>query len=325
MAKGNTINYSLRLNKAVDRELFLSALTSLSSLFDFKKFRYVGMGGPFMEEYRLLHNRLGIQDLISCEKDPDTHLRQKFNSPFNSIGCVHSAIEEYYANESIEGNFIIWLDYTEPSNLRENILFFCSVVCSVKTEAFVRITLNASPTSLGDPKINKDEENKQTFIQAYRLESFKSRMHDLSPADLSEADLVTSKYGALVLKCLLLKAEKEISTIGEMRIAWILSTFYADGQPMVTALAYVYNLDSPTNFELALNTIKNWEFRSDPFHPIRFDLPSLSTRERLFLEKHLDGSASLDYNFEKSSIGQDIIISFRNFHKFIPHFSRIDL
>ena len=57
---GSSLPYRLRPNKAVDRELFLSLLMRLTPKLGLEKYHYVGLGGPFLEDFRLLHSRIGI-------------------------------------------------------------------------------------------------------------------------------------------------------------------------------------------------------------------------------------------------------------------------
>ena len=53
MSAGSSLPYRLRPNKAVDRELFLSLLMRLAPALSLEKYHYVGLGGPFLEDFRL--------------------------------------------------------------------------------------------------------------------------------------------------------------------------------------------------------------------------------------------------------------------------------
>src|SRR4051812_19769363 len=97
VSAGGSLPYRLRPNKAVDRELFLSLLARFAPKLGLEQYHYIGLGGPFLEDFRLVHSRLGIGRragrgrigrLTSVESDKDVHLRQVFNSPIESIECV---------------------------------------------------------------------------------------------------------------------------------------------------------------------------------------------------------------------------------------------
>ena len=67
MSKASSVAYRLRPNKAVDRELFVSLLGRLAAALKIENQRYVGLGGAFLEEFRLLHARTGIVDMVCVE------------------------------------------------------------------------------------------------------------------------------------------------------------------------------------------------------------------------------------------------------------------
>ena len=90
MSTGSSLPYRLRPNKAVDRELFLSLLMRLSPILSLEKYQYVGLGGPFLEDFRLVHGRLGLSRMTCLESEEEVHKRQVFNRPIASIECVLS-------------------------------------------------------------------------------------------------------------------------------------------------------------------------------------------------------------------------------------------
>ena len=95
MSSGSSLPYKLRPNKAVDRELFLSLLTRLASILKIESHQYIGLGGAFLEDFRLIHARLGIDDMICLEIEENVHKRQCFNRPVDCITCIHNSLENY--------------------------------------------------------------------------------------------------------------------------------------------------------------------------------------------------------------------------------------
>ena len=81
MGAGSSLPYRLRPNKAVDRELFLSLLMRLAPRLHVEKYHYVGLGGPFLEDFRLVHARLGLATMTCVETEEEVHKRQLFNRP----------------------------------------------------------------------------------------------------------------------------------------------------------------------------------------------------------------------------------------------------
>jgi len=165
MSGGSSVPYRLRPNKAVDRELFLALLVRLASKLGLDKHHYVGLGGPFLEDFRLLHSRIGIGRkrrgrtigrLTCVESELEVHKRQRFNRPVASIKCVHSTLETYLDQTTFTTPAIIWFDFTAPGGIASQIQRFATTVGTVPVGSVLRVTLNADPGSLGEPPSGKD-------------------------------------------------------------------------------------------------------------------------------------------------------------------------
>lgn len=315
MSSGSSLPYKLRPNKAVDRELFLSLLGRLAATMTIEKYRYVGLGGPFLEDFRLIHARLGINDMKCVEVEENVHKRQNFNRPVECIECIHNTMEDYIDSVDFEKPVIIWFDYTEPGKITEQIERFARTITIVPTNSILRVTLNSNPSSLGKPINSHDD------IQQWRLDRFHGRLGSLFPSGLKAEDMTHKNYGKSILHVLKLAVEKETLSINQKKIVWSLSTHYADGQPMVTATLIVCSDDDEEIEEL----VKAWEFYSTPDNPFLLDMPTLSTLERLTMESCTDASARLGYDLPKSEMGVDPFESFKKFYRVFPHFSRVEL
>ncbi len=331
MSAGSSLPYRLRPNKAVDRELFLSLLTRLAPNLSLEKYRYVGLGGPFLEDFRLVHARLGLSKMTCVEAEEQVHKRQQFNRPVLSIECVHKTLEDFLDGHDFDAPAIIWFDYTEPKGITTQIERFSRSIGTVPLGSVLRITLNANPASLGKPdpselsvevggEASEDRAVKPT-IQEWRLSRFKERLGALFPSGLTAEGMSFKTYGPSLLRALKLAVEKESLSFRDRRVLWALSTHYADGQAMVTAAVVVCAADNAAVEHL----MKGWEFYSTPDAPLRLDLPALSTLERLTMEASDDVRAKMVFDLPKTDMGEDPIAVFKKFYRIYPHFSRIEL
>jgi hypothetical protein len=329
MSKGSSLPYKLRPNKAVDRELFLGMLARLAASLKLEGFRYVGLGGPFLEDFRLIHARLGIKDMVCVEMEEEVHLRQKFNSPINCIEFVHSTLEGYLDSTEFETPAIIWFDYTEPRSITDQIERFSTTIGQVPLGSILRITVNANPGSLGTPKPEEigaqigslaDTARKPTVPQ-WRLERFRERLGALFPSDLTAEGMTFKTYGKAVLRALYLAVQREMLSQKDRKVVWSLATHYADGQPMATATLLICSTEDTQTEEL----IKQWEYFSEPSSPLLLDMPGLSTLERLTMESCEDPKARLGFELPKTEMGEDPFLAFRKFYRVFPHFSRVEL
>lgn len=331
MSAGSSLPYRLRPNKAVDRELFLSLLTRLAPKLSLEKYHYVGLGGPFLEDFRLVHGRFGIDRMICVESEEEVHKRQLFNRPIHSIKCIHSTLEDYLDESDFEAPVIVWFDYTEPKGITAQIERFARTIGSVPIGSVLRVTLNANPTSLGKPdpyelsvEVEGDtsgDRNIKPTIQEWRLARFKERLGALCPSGLSADGMTFKTYGPSLLRALKLAVEKEALSFRDRRIVWALSTHYSDGQPMATSALVVSSADDSTIEEV----VKGWEFYSSIDSPLCLDLPALSTLERLTMESNDDPRAKLGFNLPMSDMGEDPFAVFKRFYRIYPHFSRVEI
>lgn len=316
MSTGSSVPYRLRPNKAVDRELFLSLLTRLSPSLALEGHHYIGLGGSFLEDFRLVHARLGIDRMTSVEKEENAHRRQVFNRPTASIECVYSSLEDYLDTHDFDRPAIVWFDYTAPKPV-EQIGRFARTIGEVKPNSILRLTLNAQPSALGEPNPRLSGQ----ALWEWRFEKFKDRLGSLCPTDITPASMEKKTYGPSILRALFLAVEKEVLNHADRKVVWGLSTHYADGQPMVTATLVVCAVDDTIIEPL----VKGWSFYSPPSDPLRIDIPTLSMLERLTMESNDDAKTKLGFELPESGLGEDPFEVFKKFYRIYPHFSRVEV
>lgn len=317
MSAGSSLPYRLRPNKAVDRELFLSLLMRLAPKLALEKYHYVGLGGPFLEDFRLIHGRVGIAKMTCIETEEQVHKRQLFNRPIASIECVHKSLEDYLDETNLDSPAIIWFDYTEPKGITSQIERFARTIGTVPIGSVLRITLNANPSSLGRPDGNLSEAE----LMEWRLQAFQRRLGALFPNGLIADGMKQENFGKSLLHALKLAVEKEVLSFRDRRIVWALATHYADGQAMVTAALVVCQNDDKTIEDV----VQAWEFHATTDAPHRVDLPALSTLERLTMESNDDAQAKMGFELPTSNMGENPFDVFKKFYRIYPHFSRVEL
>ena len=317
--------FHLRQNKSVDRELFLDLLLQLKSCLDIARYRYIGMGGAFLEDFRLVHARLGIMDMVCVEFDKNVQKRQQFNRPVSCIAFEEKYIEEYINITEFSSPVILWLDYTESKKLREKFSMFSQSSMDLPINSVLRITLNASGNAFGknlDDQESEDVDPGEAMERrnTLRLTRFQSELGDIVPIDLKPSDMNRRNFGISLLKTLRNAIDGKMSRT-DRRAVWALATHYADGQPMVTATVVVCEKKN----ESVDRVVSSWEHMSGPESPLVLDMPVLSTLERLTLQSCEDPKDELEFELPDSDMGRDPFISFKKYYRFFPHFSRVEL
>ena len=264
----------------------MSLLGRLSAKLRLEKYIYVGLGGPFLEDFRLIHARIGIDKMVCVESEEAVHRRQSFNRPIESIQCVHAKLEEFLESTEFDAPVVLWLDFTEPKTVVSQIETFARQTCELPIYSVVRITLNANPTSLGKPPVGQTavalpgEDNKtggnETELE-WRLARFKERLGGSTPSGLLPEAMTHRNFGLSLLEALRLCVEREILDHPERKLVWALATHYSDGQAMITATAVV----APEADLDVRAIVDGWPYASTPKEPLRLDVPALSTIERL--------------------------------------------
>lgn len=326
MSKGSSLPYRLRPNKAVDRELFLSLLVRLATTLTIERHQYISLGGAFLEDFRLIHARLGIEDMQCVESEEDIHKRQQFNRPVSCIKCIHNTLETHLDETIFEKPVIIWFDYTSPKLITEKIERFSRTILNVPIGSILRITMNANPTSLGKPPRDEtacevggrnSRDGSNQIMLEWRLDKFRKRLGNLFPSGLEANSMLFKNYGKSILLALKFAVDKEILSAVDRRVVWSLATHYADGQAMVTATLIVCQVDN----DKVEGLVKGWQFYSEPNSPLLLDMPALSTFERLFMESRED--AGLGFDLPSSDMGGNPLESFKKFYRVFPHFSQV--
>ena len=87
MASFDSVNYSLRPSKCVQRGIVFEGLRLLSDAMELKNAVYIGLGSIWFTDFIIAHKALGIDDMISMEANEVGFRRAKFNKVYRSI-CV---------------------------------------------------------------------------------------------------------------------------------------------------------------------------------------------------------------------------------------------
>ena len=86
------IDFRLRPAKQIERKMICDALHRLTEFAWLDSYRYVGFGGIYFSEFVLFHKQLGIEDMISIERETDKRPRFGFNAPYKCITMKYGEI-----------------------------------------------------------------------------------------------------------------------------------------------------------------------------------------------------------------------------------------
>lgn len=140
MASFDSINYSLRPSKSVQRGIVFHGLKALNDAMALQNPLYVGFGSIWFTDFVMAHKVLEIDEMISIEANDVGFRRAEFNKVYRSINVVEGRsedkipellnLEEYQARP-----WILWLDYD-------------GALDEEKVEEMRWLLLNAPPNSI---------------------------------------------------------------------------------------------------------------------------------------------------------------------------------
>jgi len=151
--KTRVLPYSLRPAKNIERKMMGEAFARLAPLSPLSKYRYIGFGSEFFNDFALYHETLGIREMLSIEHDIDRVPRCEFNRPYKCIRVEPGTASQVLPRLRWEPRSIVWLDYLD--RLKRSVLDDIALVASAASSGSLLVwTVNAQPWEEGP-----DEEN----------------------------------------------------------------------------------------------------------------------------------------------------------------------
>lgn len=303
--------YHLRPNKAVDRFALIEAIRRLEKFGDLAEYTYYGLGGPYLEEFRLLYEFYPEIGMFSIEKDVETFKRQKFHLPCVTLHLENRDVKSFLARyESDSNKSIVWLDY--PGLEYGNFEDFILLLTKVADKSMVKITLRAEP---------------QDYLD--KGGDFRKKFSAVMPRPSEDPPARFREFACLLQEMLQVAAQQALPGDVPIMFQPVSSFYYSDGTGMFTLTGVVW----PRVEEAAVKkAFKDWEFANLTWaKPRMIDVPTLSTKERLHLEACLPCLASPGKTLRKELgylIDKDIATTetklkqYARFHRYFPYFMR---
>lgn len=224
----DTINFSLRPNKAVERKLIFEFLVRVSGAFSLRSHRYIGLGSIWFVDFVMAHKILGISDMISIEEDQWLAGRAEFNRPYSCVRVIEGHASHVLPTLPLnEKPALCWMDYV--GSIEKSVLDDLSLLCGqLMAGSVVLITLNAHKDNL--PKQDADGHDFADTEAALRFVA-----GDAVPSPLPTGAMQASKYPVLLATMLFAHAKRAIRKAGRSEtILPFANIRYKDAAPMLT-------------------------------------------------------------------------------------------
>ncbi|HZH38967.1 MAG TPA: O-methyltransferase [Bacillales bacterium] len=324
---GASIPYHLRANKAIDRYAFLELLSKIDRYSPISQYKYIGFGGPSLEDFKYIHSRFGLGNMLSIEGDPNVYNRQKFNQPHNCIDCLQQSSSVFIDEFQRTQETIIWLDYMSHKELRNQIEEFRATISKLELLDIIKITVNSHAAAY----VQSQEDMKPLELHEARITHLKTVLGENFPAAEVTVDMMTEKRFPEALH-LVLKYAANLAMVGQNDIYFqpLTAFSYKDGHQMLTVTGIILERNEKQGF-LDKTNIDKWELSNiDSEPPRRINVPDLTIKERLHIDSRLPNSEAktiqdeLGFLFAKEkSISLEMLETYVLFYRQSPYFSRI--
>ena len=226
-------------NKAVDRFVFFEAVKVLGTSESLSDYTYYGMGGPYLEDFRVLYELCNDVNMVSIENMPHIFKRQLFHRPCRTMDVRYGDFFEFIDDYDGSGEkSIFWLDFTDLK--LQNVEYFGDLLRKVSDGSIVKVTLLAG---LGNYRRHR--------------EGFLEQFDSLRPNPGARVPREQADFAREVLSILQVVSQKALPASLGSRYQPITSFYYADGAPMVTLTGVVCSGDQ---CDETRRIFEEWEF-----------------------------------------------------------------
>jgi hypothetical protein len=241
-------------------------LSRAATVLDLAGCRYVGLGGPFLEDFRLIHEAFPTMNLTSIESKEQVWKRQKFHLPASKVTLHRCSVDHYFANIHDESErVVVWLDYTDCNNKRLREIW--GLIQRLSDGSVLRVTLRAQGSSAVD-MVERSQ---------WATELFGEYLPDFEPDDVEYRAFPT-----MLLKGIHKVASSATANLNAKRFQLCNAISYDDGTQMLTLTGVVGDVHFCQDIR---GVLRDWEFRNFNWGaPHKLTLPALSLKERLKLE-----------------------------------------
>jgi hypothetical protein len=291
VSNGTNVPYHLRQNKFVERQLFLDLLAHASHWEPIKDYLYVGFGGFFFEDFKLVHDRFGINKMLSIEKMDWAIPRQHFNLPYGCIqpNCTDSAqfidkLSQYRQRYPENTNLLCWLDYATWLDIADQLNEVKALLLQLVANDIIKVTLVAHPSRL-DAKFS----GLTGSLHEKRYEVLKNILGSQFLGDGFDPDqLGERRFPEVISTAFQMAIAGAMKESGGLIFQPLGSYVYKDGTQMITFTGIILDQKRRTEF-LEKSGLQEFSLASLKWERHLIAVPSLSIKEKLTLDRLMHG------------------------------------
>ena len=293
--KGSKLPYHLRVNKCVDRQLFLEALGFVARSQPIDTMGYISMGGGYLEDFRVMHLAFNIVKMLSFDLEDWMITRQLKNRPYAFVSCKQASSTEIVNDFhdvrknllGTDGNVIVWLDYTEADQRYSQLSDLQELTSKLIEGDIFRITMNAHRPAFGRieeyelAKASKKTEAQD--VHEWWNDIIVEQLQEYMPQDRKGEEFIREEvdFATTLVSAVRIAALMGLEASPELAIEPMMSVVYADGQQMITVSGIVLRKTHRAKF-LETTRWNDWQFKPGDHWTamVALAVPHMSIAER---------------------------------------------
>jgi len=318
MSSFDSIDYSVRPNKSVERKLIFEALKILNAKIDLSQYRYIGLGGRSFIDFLLAHRYLLVKDMISISYETEA-ARADFNKPYGSIVVSPGESSDVLPQIGLGDRLnMLWLDYDK--SIGAPVLVDVEIVAnSVCAGSLFLVTLNAHNKNIP----SKDQDGNAMDPER----ALRHHFGDLIPTALPAGALTGNGYPKFLANIIIQHIKQCVFNSGRgLKFFPIFNYRYRDGAPMIT----VGGIIGDQYHEILLN-----ESGIDSVDSVtgeeqfEINVPNLTVKEKLALDcmllREAPPSVTDVLGYLGFELDNDELAAYHRFYRLYPVFGEYQL
>lgn len=315
------IDYSVRPAKFAERKMLSEMLGRLKVFGSLETYRYVGFGSIWFSDCVLFHRALGIEHMVSIERELEHEARFEFNNPYRGIELRMGESTDVLPGLDWNQRSIVWLDYDDPLSP--------AILDDVRTVATRASPGTALIVSVQSHKLfdNQDPDEQPIHIDdRAKFQQFFGEARtppEMEPVNLRGWTLSSTSRGIIRLEI-----EEGLRQVNAARgqgqrlqFRQIAAFEYADGAKMTTIAGVFTDEGQNGLFEGA--GFRELAFFREGDDALRINVPMLTPREMRHLDRSLpcpDGA-----EIDRGPIPQRETNHYAKLYRYLPNFASYEL
>lgn len=328
--------YPLRPNKAIDRLILQELLSVLDNYSPLNKHVYIGLGGSFLEDFRLLANKFPKMNMICVEKDEEKYKRQILHKCTKKLILNSCTLRDFLSSRfPSEKPTITWADYTAFRN--DNLSEIADITRKAVPLSVIKVTVKAERDfcyrlkycSRNNCPPSKEDEFAcfvSDFKNAIEIEDT-SYGNDLFTREAFSEDEFPRLLSRIIYSVV------ESACVRPKLFLPLHSAKYSDGTIMLSVTGVICKEEDVDKIRKHFK--RRFEFFSDDLSDVSIiDVPFLSTKERLKLEhkipmKTISGTRMVRYlgylldGVGSVEVSEYFMAQYEQYHRLYPYFGKL--